>query len=295
MSSKSKKKRAGGKQRTRPPVAHAASASGETAAVERPTPHDSYGRTPARVSRALMERFPESGVELTAENLPVLNAFNEFLEVERRASRRRFRGMFWLFLILLLAALTSALLVGRIVVRQMQAELVAERELAEAERQQMAGAISLVATDAADTLHRELNVRDQAVRYTYRTLTDHIAGQTNAVIELLETMAILEQEIDALENSIRELSQRERGAPATAPYIAAGRPPSGLDSELEMQIEQDFAELRRWARTQREILGQTPEADGLPEQRQDRDNDDIAPSSPLTIQTPVGESVPWRL
>ncbi len=295
MSSKSKRKRAGRNQRARSPVADgAASINDPGEGVDRLS-HGSAAGKPAKVSRALIERFPESGIELTAENLPVLNAFNEFLAIERQASRRRFRGLFWLFLLLLIAALTSALMVGWVVVEKMQADLDAERELAEVERQRMTETISRVATNAADRLHRELGVRDQAVRYTYRTLTDHIAGQTNTALELRQTMAILEDEIDALEDRMRELALRERSAHPIAPYIRIDSPTPALDSELERQIERDFSELRRWARIQQERLEAKAEADDIPETQPDREHEVAIPSSPLTIETPVGESVPWRL
>lgn len=253
--------------------------------------------TPVKLSRALMERFPESGLELTAENLPVLNAFNEFLAIERRASRRRFQGLFWLFLMLLLAAMASAFIVGRVVVRAMQTEVAAERELADRERQRMADSISRVATNAAEHLNRELGRRDQAVRYTYRTLTDHIAGQTNTVVELRETMTILEEEIDALEQRLRDLTSRDRDTRPTGSAHGTAHPPSFLDPELERRIEEDFAEAYRRARIWR-ALPEAPADAGrerLPADPPDREAGATRPTPPLTIETPVGGSVPWRL
>ncbi len=262
----------------------------ETDADATATPHSSTGM-PARVSQSLMERLPESGLELTAENLPVLNAFNEFLEVERRASRRRSRGLFWLFLMLFVASLTAAVMVGWGIVQHMQSELDAERELADIERQRIAGDISMVAAGASDELNSQLAVRDRAVRYTYRTLADHIDGQTNRMGQLLETMALMEQEIHDLEDALREVTRRM----ASAPPPAMVADDTNIDPQLEAQIEQDFAELRRRARLRQEALAQDPDGDITTEPSPPQDAEDTAASSPLTIRTPEGGAVPWRL
>ncbi len=261
------------------------------AAADETAPSRSSSKMPARISQALMDRLPESGLELTAENLPVLNAFNEFLEVERRASRRRFRGLFWLFLMLLVASLTAAVMVGWGVVRHMQAELASEREVADMERQRIAGELSMVAGGVTDELNSQLAVRDRAVRYTYRTLADHIDGQTNRMVHLLETMSLLEQEIHELEHALRDLSRRT--PPPSPPALVAGD--ANVDPELESRIEQDFAALRRLARQRQEALASESEGNHPPVSPPPQETDGADSLFPLTIRTPEGGAVPWRL
>ncbi len=254
---------------------------------------------PTQVNRALSERCSERGVAITAENLPVLNAFSEFLEMERQAERRRFRGLLLLFMMLLILAATAALLVGRMLLGQFRGELAQERQRSESVRQHLETELSGVAHAARD-LQGKLAVRDRAVRHTYSTLQQHMHGHTTTVASIQDGMSAMEVDMAILENTIRELSQQVRTSPVTSAPATAE--PDAPDADLEARIADDFARLRSLTlaqQTQREqtadIADRAVDTNVSAEPQPDAGADRwFAPAS-MTIETPSGQQVPWRV
>ncbi len=243
---------------------------------------------PARISYELLRRYAQTDVAITPENLPVLNAFNEFLNLERRAGRRRFRLAVLCFGLVLAVLLAVGLWIGRSMVDQLYGALGAERERAAGERQHLGSELSGIA-EATGALREQLALRDRALGSTRATLARHVDGQSNAVERIHATVAALERELTLLENRIGELTR----PPETVATV--------LPSELDAQIAEDFALLRSFAWVPRSGFARESEPDRLPSV--DSRSEDMAlpsdvalpPSDALSIEIPEGSVVPWRL
>ncbi len=249
-------------------------------------PSSYSGDLPATIARGVPDRCPESGLALSAENLPVLNAFNEFLEAERRSTRRRFRALLYVFALLLLSTAAGGLVAGRFVIQRMRGEITAETQVIQA-------GLSEAAATAGD-LRRDMELRDRAVRHTHFTLQRHIDGQTGAVAQIHDSMSDMKLELAILENSIRELIQREKET-AEKSFVEGNGLSVVEQHDLDARIAHDFAPLRRLAEIYREHEQEKLEyGSALYAEPDGPLREGFIPPVSVEIETPRG-LVPWRM
>lgn len=146
---------------------------------------------------------------LSAESLPVLNAFKRFLEAERRRARRRLLVLTALFVLLLGSVLLAFLYLGRTHVERLDAALKAEREkvarVQDTTDSKLKNVVAEVkqAADVASGLRRDLT---NTVLLTRSNLTAQLDSRDGELERLKDVVAALQIENATLANTLNALS-----------------------------------------------------------------------------------------
>ena len=147
--------------------------------------HD--GRTVVRGNRPL----PSS--PLTAESMPVLSAFNEFLDNERKQARRRMIALSLFFIIILLGTSAALFYIGFGLFRQTQAD------------------IADLQTDLREYRHTLSEVSTENIRGMIERRNTAVQGELLSAIEntrrqaIEDSRSVIEQELSRREQEISRL------------------------------------------------------------------------------------------
>jgi hypothetical protein len=164
---------------------------------------------------------------LSLESMPVLNAFRQFLDAERRRARRRQMALAGVFIALLAAVMAVGVIVGRRHLARMQAEVDAAREESvrdRAESEEHMRRMALTAADMSDAreqvqqdlrgvaegtaaLRQELTNQLRAAR---QELVRQVAFQTNEILRLQDVIASLQIENAQLGNRLATMAAAPR-------------------------------------------------------------------------------------
>ncbi len=138
---------------------------------------------------------------LSEESLPVLNAFRQYLDTERRRARIRLVWAAFTFAVLLVAVLSAVLYLGRARADQLTAEIQAARKQAEGVRTSADAGLR----EAADSLKRDIAFGLQAAR---SNAASEIGTRDVEIDKLKDTISSLEVENAMLMGKLRDVAQR---------------------------------------------------------------------------------------
>jgi hypothetical protein len=182
----------------------------------------------ARRDAGLMERWPQAR---DGQALPVLQAFHEFLEVERRRTRAQMLALTGIFLLLLLCVAGAGILSGVYFVHSSDRQMTAlHAQLANV--QQQSGAIR-AETEAklfalggdATGLQRQVDSAEAAMAALRSRMDAGAGGQSNQLAELRRLLAAVQQQNSALASGLKSIDSRLRTAPrAPAPETRKEKP-----------------------------------------------------------------------
>lgn len=197
----------------------------ETEEAEYPPPRR---RRAARRERAVVLFADEGGSIIRAgdealeeDDLPVLNAFRQFLEAERKRARRQLVRLMVLFSIAVLAALAGGVYVVRDWMRQVARGVENEKSRTESIRSESFSNIQTVAR-AAVTLKRDVM---EGAKKSAAVEAD-LERQRAELARLMDTIVTLEIENAMLQRSVRKIEDEpfvprvETARPAPEPDFA---------------------------------------------------------------------------
>jgi len=181
--------------------------------------HRVQGRDGARPAPLLppeaQEALARRGVALEGrpESLPVLSAFHEFLDTERRRTRNRILALTLFFLVLLAGVLSAAGFLGFVFFQQVrrdyedvEADVADLRRIAETEREATRASVAQYAGET-DAL-REALAADQTARASARLqMESGIEDLTAEFLEMRRLVRSLESENAALRAELGSLRQ----------------------------------------------------------------------------------------
>jgi len=184
---------------------------------------------PKTVSVQLSRR--QFGLAQTPESLPVLEAFQQFLDAERRRARNRMIGLTAFFLVLLVAVLGAAFYVGMFFFNQMgqdvsgvQADVQSLKNTADAVREDNEARVAGLSGETRQLRERaeagtealsELRIRIE----TGRTQFDEKLSGVQDIVSMLEV------ENASLKEELHNLDARWQGFVATARSATRGQEP----------------------------------------------------------------------
>jgi len=197
------------------------------------------GEEPAHAAdTTALGRYGPSELAAAPDSLPVLRAFQDFIEEERVRSKRRMVAMAVFFLVILAAVVAGGLVAGSAITRRVRNDV---RRVEDEVRQQTDRirdeAHTVVAQVAGQT--RELVRRLDAERDDLSTAQTNLAGRVERyggqIAGLKEVIDMLEAESAAVKNHLDALSDRmppqtaayapSTGIPAAAAPAPAPEPP----------------------------------------------------------------------
>jgi hypothetical protein len=212
-----------------------------------------------------------SGDAVTAESLPVLNALREFIEMERRRTRNRMIALGATFIVLFLIAAAAGFWMARRHWERMRQEFAAERQESQAVIWRTESNVAEVAV-TTDRLRTEFTRERESSRHAESQLVARVAGSTEEVRGMKDTVAALEIENAMLNYTVRDIRSN---------FASTARADSGA-------IEQQLALLREELAVDR-VLADQAEA-------QEAAITTSAPPSNLQIApTNAGRPVKFRL
>ncbi len=165
---------------------------------------------------------------LDEDSLPVLNAFRQFLDAERRRAKRQMLLLIAGFVVVLASLAGGGGWYIWHVLRRVETGMESDKVRSEEDRLVVISNLQNVAR-AAVTLKKD--VLD--TRKTSAVLQDQVAEQSGELSKLLDTITTLEIQNSKLQRSMRKLDVvREGGAfrPALEPAMPAEPPALGVDS-----------------------------------------------------------------
>ncbi len=218
------------------------SADNSSDASEHPLSSDwEYEEEPVRRPRSRRERAvvlftDESGsiiragdAALDEDDLPVLTAFREFLEVERRRTRRQIRRLIAGFILGFAGVAVAGTWLVRQWILRFEERLETEKALAFERQSETASNLQTVA-HAAVALHREVQKSTQKSA----AVESDLARQREEMKRLLDSLRVLEVENALLERAVRRLEPERPVAPL--PFV----PPPPSDT-LRVEREGSFS------------------------------------------------------
>lgn len=170
---------------------------------------------------------------LSAESLPVLTAFRQFLDAERRRARNRMIQGAVAFTLVLIAVGVTGVLLGRAYVLRMRAEIRTAREAAEKTRVETASELQRVSTlttnlyvaksateselrkVAAATTGLQLELTNQ-LQNAQTGLTTQVDAHRRELEHLSDMISSLQIENATLINTMRLMADRESAPPPEA-------------------------------------------------------------------------------
>ena len=167
---------------------------------------------------------------LSAESLPVLNAFREFLEAERRRARRQVMAWGVVILLFVVGALAGGYVVARRFMDRVHTDLALAREQNEKVRTEAVAKIENVA-QMAGQLNAGIAEQRKVVEQGQHELKTRITTQSDDLKFLRESLQSLEVENALLQSTVQGLRSR----PASQP--SAGAPaPAEEDDETDVTL-----------------------------------------------------------
>ena len=162
--------------------------------------------------------------------LPVLQAFHEFLEVERRRTRTRMLLLTGIFVMLLLCILGAGILAAMYFTRSVDGEMGALQAQLQAAQKQ-SGALHLDAqaklaslSGEAAELHKQVIGAQAAVDAVRKEMAAGVTGQSDQLAELRKLLMSVVEQNTTLASGLDSLGARLLAA--TAPPITPAAPPS---------------------------------------------------------------------
>lgn len=149
-----------------------------------------------------------TGDDALDEDMPVLNAFRQFLDQERKRAKRQMMGVIALFSILLLAVLGAGGWYVRTVLQRMEQGIESDK-VKLAENRLAADSNLQVVAKAAISLKKDVIDSKQASV----VLQERVKEQSGELNKLLETITTLEVENSLLQRSMRMLGEERSRAP----------------------------------------------------------------------------------
>ena len=180
---------------------------------------------------------------LSPDSMPVLNAFREFLDVERRRSRNRVIALSAFFTVLLLAVIGGGLVAARIFWKRTRAELQVQQSRVELVRVVTESNLQTFAAAATDQLARAIASDKAAIGDARSQLDRRTQESSNEVARLRETLEGLEVENAMLAYSVRDIRSNLTSASAAPRTEAEDRLVLGLPGEDARWEEPPLASL----------------------------------------------------
>jgi len=182
-------------------------------------PDDAQG-SPTFADEQLPQRAPPSGeIRRGEEALPVLEAFQAFLDVERQRTRRRMVVMTLFFVAVLIGVAVISLVIGMTLLgdvqddfRKVKDEIAANRREALLARENAFSAISAF-RDQSTQLHADLERDRQALTAVQESVTDRSAQYAGKIDELAEIVGTLVLENSDLRDDVGQLKAGFPGRP----------------------------------------------------------------------------------
>ena len=204
------------------------------------------GRPPRRERGVVLFADPAGSLiragdeALDEESLPVLTAFRQFLEAERRRARRQMAALVAVCLLVLAGAAGGGAWYLRAVLRRVENDFEAGQVRNEEARLAAVSNLQGVAR-ATVTLKREM----LDTRQTSRILQDRVAVQNDELSKLLDTITMLEIQNSMMHRTLRQLDEpRTFRAPEPSLELrAAPEPPlPGPESRVSLTVPPPRAE-----------------------------------------------------
>lgn len=176
-------------------------------------------RKKASVSRST------AGIEKTPENLPVLNALQEFIAAERKKARNRITALTVFFLILIAVTSATGVFVGMVFYRQMQEDIGEVRDdLAgfkskNSEVTRKAGELVSVFDEESEKLRSDISKNSTALT----SMRGDVESQLNSYLARLSSLS---ETVEGLQEQNRQLSSRLTEIKESAATSRAGVPAS---------------------------------------------------------------------
>jgi hypothetical protein len=172
------------------------------------------------------------------ESLPVLEAFQEFLDFERRKTRRRFYALMGLFAVVIVAIVFTGALFGSLAVGRVKARLAEFRDQMEHERlaaQSTLGEVREGNLTVLDGVQTAISSNTAAVRSELASLRE--------LVTLLDVRnATLQTEVERL-NLVGPLAEPSRQPDAD---VQAGSLPDSAGREMDLAIPLTNGESLSW-------------------------------------------------
>lgn len=170
---------------------------------------------PKIVKHHVESRLPSfGGIERNSESLPVLEAFQSFLEAERKKTRRRIMAVSVFFLILILVASSAAVVAGMLLANRVKKDVSGMRDevgvvRSEARKYQQDVEKALATfTAEADKLREEVKKQSASEN---SELTSQVSAYNEELEKLKTTLQTVENENSVLRGDLTKL---QTGFPA---------------------------------------------------------------------------------
>jgi hypothetical protein len=154
-----------------------------------------------------------TGDEALDEDMPVLNAFRQFLDQERRRARRQMIGLIALFTVLLLALAGGGAWYVRTLLRRMGDDIENSKIRLAEEQLSTVSNLQTVARTAVSLKKDVMDTRKASV-----VLQEKVQAQSGELNKLLDTITTLEIQNSTLQRSMRLLDAK-REKPAYRPDL----------------------------------------------------------------------------
>jgi hypothetical protein len=160
----------------------------------------------AHGSAAALSRIP-----ISRENLPVLAAFQEFLELERRRTRNNIIALSLFFSFILFACILSAYFIGNALIRQMKTDLYGLESDVRSTRTDTMATLDKI-KQQSDSLNDKITSQNAKITVE---LNKGLSGQMTEISSVKKTTTELQQENEALKKELEKI--RHAIAAMTAP------------------------------------------------------------------------------
>lgn len=196
------------------------------------------GQEVARRERGISPTPPADGGH-DADSLPVLGAFGEFLEAERRRARTRMWILSGFFLLLFILVAGAALLTGALFYQRMQADV----QVMETEMNRLQTRAEDRHTQTRDALHRleegarslldSLAQQEEALAQTRSSVDAERSDVEQELADMEQLVKLLEVENTALKKDVQHVASRLPGLVATIEELVqrSGRDAAEKDAE----------------------------------------------------------------
>lgn len=172
-----------------------------------------------------------TGDEALDEDMPVLNAFRQFLDQERRRARRQMIGLIALFSVLLLGLAGAGGWYVRTLLRRMGDDLETTKIRQEEARLATVSNLQTVATTAISLKKDVIDTRKASVQ-----LREKVQEQSGELGKLLDTITTLEIQNSKLQRSVRMLDTDREEAPYRKELEPAAAPEPDLPELIPRMI-----------------------------------------------------------
>lgn len=152
-----------------------------------------------------------AGEDTDEESMPVLNAFRQFLEAERRRARRQMITLVCVFSALVAGLLGAGGWYLRTRLASLENGIESDKILSQEERLAAVSNMQMVARTAVSLKKDVVDTRKLSV-----VLNEKVAEQSGELAKLIDTITTLEIQNSLLQGSVHKLGEsREKPAPAT--------------------------------------------------------------------------------